>query len=396
MRSFIVAVLAVGVTMVGCHCRSHSQRKVDSTLLSYQDFDLATVVGVVKDNKVKGAQELEKFVNNDNGVNNVDVDKDKKVDYVSVVESRSGPNINLDFVANPSSGEGEKVTIANLKFSQTAGSDQLTVQGGYPEYVDGHSVHHYSYHQPRYGISTGEALFLMWLMSPGRSVYSQPMPTYSPRSTLSGSTLTSKRTVTRTNNKVSPVPKITKPSSYSIKSAQKTQSKLKSKGTSAFRTRAYNKQRQKATGFGAKPKTTKPKSRGSSWGRSPSRRSSPSRSRSFGGGRRRSSIQYKSNVMPNQSGLRVVEQLEAVNWDWKEQQGNIKVKAPTVGFIAEDVAKVMPDLVYSKDGKVEGINYDLIVVPLVNAVKEQQAQINQLSDELNSMKKEAAEAPLCH
>ena len=50
-----------------------------------------------------------------------------------------------------------------------------------------------------------------------------------------------------------------------------------------------------------------------------------------------------------------------------------------MGLGAEDVAQIDPLLVtYNAKGEVEGVKYDRIGVVLVNAVKEQQAQIETL------------------
>lgn len=388
MKQFLVALAAM-VMVIGCserhHDRQQTQKQVQGSLLSFEDFDLETVVALIKENKVKGAKELEAFINGDNGVNNVDVDKDGKIDYIRVVEGRDGQTITLDMVASPSGG-GEEVTVANLRFNQSTSSDQMTVEGGYPTYVSGHDSHFYSYHAPRSGISVGEAMFLMWLMSPGRGMYVHPVPVYTPRSVYSRSALNNRRTATRTTTKVSPVPKTTRPSTYSVKSAQKTQSKLKAQKASTFQKRDSSKTKQNASGFGATKKAAPQKKSG--WGSS-----KPSRSRSWGGGRssggrRRSSLRYKTEISQLNSGLEVVENLNPVEWHWKSENNTIKVKQPTVGFIAEDVAKLMPELVFkNENGEVEGINYDLIVVPLVNAVKTQQVQIEKLSNELEQLKK---------
>ncbi len=49
-----------------------------------------------------------------------------------------------------------------------------------------------------------------------------------------------------------------------------------------------------------------------------------------------------------------------------------------LGLGAEDVEKVEPLLVtYNEKGEVEGVKYDRVAVVLLNAVKEQQAQIEQ-------------------
>ena len=388
--------------MAGCsdrHYTDHSsrtqtQKKVDASLLSFEDFDLETIVALIKEDKVNGAEQLESFVNGDNGVNNVDIDKDGKIDYIRVVEGRDGQAITLDFSATPSSGKGEEVTVANLKFTQNTTSNEMVVEGAYPNYVRGYDNHYYSYHTPHHhGLTTGEAIFLMWLMTPSRGMYVRPVPMYQPRPVYSSSQLQTTRATTRTTTKVSPIKRAKRPDSYQVKSAQKTQSRLKKQQASQFKKRDANRAKPKATGWGAKPSNQKPKAtkpapkRRSGWGSS-----KPSRSRSWGGSRgRRSSVEYKSDISQLTHGLSVIEKLDAVNWNWKDGSDE-----PSIGFIAEDVAKVMPDLVFrNKNGDVEGINYDLVVVPLVNAVKSQQEQIEQLTSELEQLKMDAMQGGVC-
>ena len=55
--------------------------------------------------------------------------------------------------------------------------------------------------------------------------------------------------------------------------------------------------------------------------------------------------------------------------------------ALTVGFIAEEVEKITPEVVlYGAEGSVEGINYNGMIAMLVNAVKD-------LSNEIEVLKK---------
>ena len=203
MKHSLVALMAMTM-VVGCapersHSRQQTQKQVQGSLLSFEDFDLETVVAMVKQDKVQGAKELEEFINGSNGVNNVDVDKDGKIDYIRVIEGREGQTITLDMVAKPSSGSGEEVTVANLRFKHNTTSNEMVVEGGYPSYVNGYNSHYYSYHRPhRHGMSTGQAVFLMWLMMPSRSMYLHPVPMYSPRPVYSRSALNTTRTTTRT------------------------------------------------------------------------------------------------------------------------------------------------------------------------------------------------------
>lgn len=83
-----------------------------------------------------------------------------------------------------------------------------------------------------------------------------------------------------------------------------------------------------------------------------------------------SSRRYKEDIHPFRSGFDVINRLRPVSFNWK-QDGK-----PDVGLIAEEVAEVEPRLVTFNDkGEIEGVKYDRINVALINAVKQQQSQI---------------------
>ena len=86
-----------------------------------------------------------------------------------------------------------------------------------------------------------------------------------------------------------------------------------------------------------------------------------------------SSLKYKSNLARFSSGLEVVKRLQPITFNW------IDGGMSDLGLGAEDVEAIEPLLVtYDKDGSVEGVKYDRIGVVLVNAVKEQQEQIERM------------------
>jgi len=93
--------------------------------------------------------------------------------------------------------------------------------------------------------------------------------------------------------------------------------------------------------------------------------------------------------------------LQPISFDWREGG------ARDLGFGAEAVAEVEPLLVTrNPNGEIEGVKYRQISTALVNAIKEQQAQIDEQSQlikrqqsEIDALKrficaKEAA-APFC-
>ena len=59
-----------------------------------------------------------------------------------------------------------------------------------------------------------------------------------------------------------------------------------------------------------------------------------------------------------------IKQLEVVEFDWKENNVH------EIGLIAEDVARIIPEAVWYKDGKIEGIKLSVLVATLIKAIQE--------------------------
>ncbi len=92
-----------------------------------------------------------------------------------------------------------------------------------------------------------------------------------------------------------------------------------------------------------------------------------------------SSLRYKTNIGGFSYGLSLVNQFKPITFDWKD--GGMH----DLGLGAEDVAAIEPLLVnYNDKGQVEGVKYDRIGVVLINAVKEQQAQIESQQAQIDS------------
>jgi hypothetical protein len=89
-----------------------------------------------------------------------------------------------------------------------------------------------------------------------------------------------------------------------------------------------------------------------------------------------SSRRYKNNIADWHSGLSLLSRLRPVTFDWKES------KVHDLGLVAEEVAEVEPLLVTHNDkGEIEGVKYDRMGVVLINAIREQQTQIEALQKE---------------
>jgi len=74
-----------------------------------------------------------------------------------------------------------------------------------------------------------------------------------------------------------------------------------------------------------------------------------------------------------------------VHFAWKDSG------QPSVGLIAEEVAKVYPELVEFENGEAKGVNYSALVAVLVEAHKEQQARFEKQQTEIEALKAQQAE-----
>ena len=88
----------------------------------------------------------------------------------------------------------------------------------------------------------------------------------------------------------------------------------------------------------------------------------------------------KTNIEPIENILPAVLQMQGVSFDWKKD----KNEKNHYGFIAEDVEKILPNLVsHDEEGKAQGIQYSKMTAVLLEAIKEQQIQIDELKSKLN-------------
>ena len=93
-----------------------------------------------------------------------------------------------------------------------------------------------------------------------------------------------------------------------------------------------------------------------------------------------SDITWKQNIEPLSSSLEKVMLLQGVSYDWKVDEYPEKgfTKNRQIGFIAQDVEKVFPELVRTDTNGYKGVYYGQMVPVLLEAMKEQQKEISEL------------------
>ena len=93
-----------------------------------------------------------------------------------------------------------------------------------------------------------------------------------------------------------------------------------------------------------------------------------------------SSLRYKKDVRSFTGGLNIIDRLRPISFVWKENG------TTDLGLGAEDVAKIEPRLTFRNGkGEIEGVKYGQLNVVLINAIKEQQAQIDRQQIQINAL-----------
>lgn len=98
-----------------------------------------------------------------------------------------------------------------------------------------------------------------------------------------------------------------------------------------------------------------------------------------------SSIRWKKDIRPIENSLDKVLNLRGVYFNWDEAHGGER----DMGMIAEEVGQQVPEIVAYEENKIDavGMDYSKLTPILVNAIKEQQLQIEELKKEIELLKK---------
>lgn len=90
----------------------------------------------------------------------------------------------------------------------------------------------------------------------------------------------------------------------------------------------------------------------------------------------------KTNIHTLESSLDKLNQLRGVSFNWESNNN------ADIGFIAQEVEMIYPELITENKEGIKGVKYGNIAAILVEAVKEQQKEINKLKVEIERLKNE--------
>ncbi len=93
-----------------------------------------------------------------------------------------------------------------------------------------------------------------------------------------------------------------------------------------------------------------------------------------------SDIRWKQNIAPLEGALGQVLDMRGVQFEWNREEypDNGFREGKQIGFIAQEVEEVLPELVRTDHDGYKAVDYPKVTAVLVEAIKEQQKEIEAL------------------
>lgn len=407
-KSFKLLLIAIVSSLVLFSCGSKTEKQVvvvnnSSGVTMADGLNLQAVGEIVK--TVKDAKGLENELNKTGGINNLDLNEDGEVDYINVQEYGEGNTRAFSLTVNLSAGDTQE--IATIEVEKNGGEAEVRLNGN--ETVYGSSAHY----QSRFTFS--DYVLFSYLFSPHTRYYHRPYypgyyPSYYspyrsvPRATYSNRVSTTYKTSSTTykTNKTPTKSKVSSPNANKTSSTVKKRSVSQSTASQKNLQSRDTKKDNKGGGFGTSSKkttagTTKPAvskakpapKKTSSWGSSSSSKKSSSSwgsssSSRRSGGFRKSDERYKTGISQIMNSLSIISQINGYTYQYKPSANESSVLQH--GLIAQEVVNVVPSAVRTNEEGYYEVNYSTLVPVLVEAMQEQQDQINQLQLQVQALK----------
>jgi hypothetical protein len=98
-----------------------------------------------------------------------------------------------------------------------------------------------------------------------------------------------------------------------------------------------------------------------------------------------SDIRLKQDITPIENSLEKLSTISGVSYKWKSEFNEIHGynDKHDVGVIAQDVLNILPEAVRQNKTGYYSVRYERIIPLLIEAIKEQQKQIDELKSKLN-------------
>ena len=92
--------------------------------------------------------------------------------------------------------------------------------------------------------------------------------------------------------------------------------------------------------------------------------------------------ELKNNITPIQNPIDKINKISGNSFDWNEDKQNI-YKGKDYGVIAQEIEKVLPELVVTRENGYKAVKYEKLVSLLIEGIKELSSEVNQLKEKIN-------------
>ena len=93
----------------------------------------------------------------------------------------------------------------------------------------------------------------------------------------------------------------------------------------------------------------------------------------------------KNNIQVISNPIEKVKEIRGVTWEWNNEASEAAKQTPNVGVIAQEVEKVLPELVHDRENGYKGVDYSKLTGLLIEVVKTQQEKIESLESRLDKL-----------
>jgi hypothetical protein len=94
---------------------------------------------------------------------------------------------------------------------------------------------------------------------------------------------------------------------------------------------------------------------------------------------------HKNNIQTIPNALEKITKLNGVTWEWNDDVNEVTKSTPKTGLIAQEVQEVLPEVVKEREDGFLALDYSKMMGLMVEAIKEQQKQIDSLLIKINQL-----------
>jgi hypothetical protein len=93
----------------------------------------------------------------------------------------------------------------------------------------------------------------------------------------------------------------------------------------------------------------------------------------------------KDNIEQIPNAIDNIQSIGGYSFNWNDKQDTYEVGGRDIGVVAQEIEEVLPELVTTRDSGYKAVKYEKIVALLIEGIKEQQEQINELKTKLDGI-----------